>query len=73
MSKPADETSEGVVGYSLLHWTEFSIPSFRRDWSLECAGFRFRMRWRLCGGIILSNVSLRAFEPKLIRRRHNRE
>ena len=31
MSKPADETSEGVVGYSLLHWTEFSIPSFRRD------------------------------------------
>ena len=73
MSKLEDETLEGVVGYSLLHWIELSIPSFRRDWSLACAGLRFKMRCRFCGGIILSNVSLMAFEPKLIRRRHNRE
>ena len=45
MSKPADETSEDkVAGYSLVHWIELSIPSFRRDCSLECAGLRFKMR-----------------------------
>ena len=70
--KPVDDTEEGVAGYSLLHCTELTIPSFRNDWSVECAGLRFKILRRSEGGIILSNVSLRTCEPTLTRRQHNR-
>ena len=70
--KPVDDTEEGLAGYSLLHCIEFTIPSFRSNWSVQCAGSRFKTFRRFCGGMIVSNICLRTCEATLTRSWHKR-
>jgi len=60
MSKFADDTEEGMVGYSFPHCVALRILFFLSDCSVGCAGGRVKTPYRFAGGCIPSKVSLRA-------------
>ena len=70
MSKFVDDTEEGMVGYSFPHCVALRILLLLRDCSVGCTGGCDKTPYRLAGGCILLNASLKACDPSSTRRRH---
>ena len=69
MSKCADDSEEGTAGYNLVHCIGLTILFFLSHCMVVL--FLAKTVWRFPGAWILSNLSLRAWEPTSTNRRQS--